>query len=114
MIEAMSKSRLVGALIVSLLMSLTGIVAVFAGSTPGDPHSAAAIFPPWWPAAKAFEAAGSAGEVARIGAFSSVLVVHSKEPALVDRLRKAGALVVLDPVQLAACDRAATKGNAHD
>lgn len=114
MIEAKPEFRLIGALIVSALVSLTAIVAVFAGSPPGDSQSAAAVFPPWWSAAKAFEAAGSAGEVARTGAFSSVLIVHSKDPALADRLRKAGALLVLDPVRLALCERAAAQGNAHD
>jgi hypothetical protein len=102
------------ALIVSAFIGLAGLFAALAAPTAHDPSSAAAIFPPWWSAAEAFAAAGSAGEVTRIGAFASVLIVHSKAPALADRLRKAGALLILDPVQLALCERSIAQGNTHE
>jgi hypothetical protein len=102
------------ALFISALISFGGILAVVAAPASADSQSAAAIFPPWWSPAETFAAAGAAGEVARTGAFSSVLIVHSQAPALADRLRKAGALLVLDPIRLAQCERAPTEGNARE
>ncbi|WP_158817857.1 hypothetical protein [Methylocapsa sp. S129] len=112
--EVEPKYRLNAALIVSVFISLTGLFAALAAATAGDSASAAAVFPPWWSPARAFEAAGAAGEVTRIGAFSSVLIVHSREPALAERLRKAGALLILDPVQLALCERSIAQGDTHE
>jgi hypothetical protein len=80
----------------------------------GEAQSAAAVFPLWWTPAQAFAAASSAGEVARTGALSSIVIVHSTKPALAERLRKAGALFVLDPIQLALCERSASQGNADE
>lgn len=112
--EVAPEYRFNAAPIVSTFIGLAGLLAVLAAPTAGDPQSAAALFPPWWSPARAFAAAGSAGEVARIGAFSSILIVHSREPALADRLRKAGALLILDPVQLALCERSTAQGDANE
>jgi hypothetical protein len=109
-----SERRYGAALIVSAFISLTGVVAVFAAPAAGDAQSAAAIFPPWWSPAEAFAAAGSAGEVARTGAISSILIVHSPAPDLADRLRKAGALLVLDPLRLAQCEKLISEGSSRE
>ena len=98
-----SERRYGAAVAVSALISFAGMAVVFAAPSAGAVQSAAAIFPPWWSPAEAFAAAGSAGEVARTGALSSILIVHSQAPDLAGRLRRAGALLVLDPVRLAQC-----------
>ena len=103
-----------GALTVSAMISLAGMLVMFDAPAGRNPQTAAAVFPPWWSAAEAFAAAGSAGEVARAGALSSILIVHSKEPALADRLRKAGALLVLDPERLALCAQSTVQGDANE
>jgi hypothetical protein len=112
--ESAPKYRFNATLTVAAFVSLAGIFAVLAASPEADAQSAAAIFPPWWSPAQAFAAAGSAGEVARKGAFSSVLIVHSTEPALAERLRKAGALLILDPIRLALCEPSLAEGNVHE
>jgi hypothetical protein len=96
------------------LISLGGIVAVCSTPLAADRRSVAAVFPPWWSAARAFEAAGSAGEIARTGAYSSILIVHSTQPALAARLRKAGAFLVLDPMRLARCMQPTATGTLDD
>jgi hypothetical protein len=98
----------------SAFISLAGLLAAIAAPGKSEPQAAAAVFPPWWSPAQAFAAAGSTGEVARTGALSSIVIVHSTTPALAERLRKAGALFVLDPVQLALCERSAAQGNADE
>jgi hypothetical protein len=102
------------AVVAAVVISLAGLVAALAIPARGDAQSAAAVFPPWWSPAQAFAAAGSVGEVTRTGALSSIVIVRSEEPALADRLRKAGAVFVLDPVQLALCKRFASQGTMHE
>jgi hypothetical protein len=65
---------------------------------PGRPI--AAVFPPWWSAARTFSAGAQSGaQIARLGAFSNILVVTSAtNPA--QRLRAAGALLLLDAQSL--------------
>lgn len=98
------KRRYGAAILVSALISVASMAVVVAAPRAADLHAAAAIFPPWWSPAEAFEAAGTAGEVVRTGAVSSILIVHSQAPDLAGRLRRAGALLVLDPVRLALCE----------
>ena len=64
-------------------------------SVPVDAHQIAAVFPPWWPAARIFAAASVAGEVAGTGPLRSILIVRSDQAALAYRLQAAGALLVL-------------------
>jgi hypothetical protein len=109
-----SERRYGAAIVVSALMSLAGMAVVVAAPASGDSQSAAAIFPPWWSPAAAFAAAGSVGEVARTGAVSSILIVHSSAPDLADRLRKAGALLVLDPIRLSQCERPVSEGYSRE
>ncbi|MBX9740717.1 MAG: hypothetical protein K2X62_11615 [Beijerinckiaceae bacterium] len=85
-------------------ISLFGLAITIATHSSPAGDSAAAIFPPWWSGAKAFEAAATSGQITRLGAFPFVVVVRSDDPGLASRLRDAGAVLVLDPVQLALCD----------
>jgi hypothetical protein len=77
--------------------------ASLAVATPSRASRLAAVFPPWWPPARAFLAASRAGDVVRVGRWSIVLVVRSSTPGLGDRLWKAGALLVADPAGLGQC-----------
>ena len=68
----------------------------------------AAVFPPWWPAERAFVAAASAGTVVREGAWANIVVVRSTTGDLPQRLHRAGALLTLNPKALAACLKEST------
>jgi hypothetical protein len=99
---------------VSAFIALVGVFVILASAAPRDPHSAAALFPPWWSSARAFAAAGSVGEIARTGVISSIIVVHSNAPGLADRLRDAGALLIIDPERLVSCGSPAAEGALGD
>jgi hypothetical protein len=69
---------------------------------PGQP--VAAVFPPWWSAARAFTAAAAAdGSVLRTGAWAAIIVTASPDPAFAARLRQAGAWLILNPQGLGTC-----------
>lgn len=75
-------------------LAAAGLLAAVLSLPPGD-GEVAALFPPWWSASRAFASASSAGAVAATGALRSVLIVRSDRPALAERLRAAGALLVV-------------------
>jgi hypothetical protein len=74
---------------------------------PGQP--VAAFFPPWWASARAFDAAArSGGEIVRVGALSTILVMmpNRTDPMpqdLARRLHEFGALLLIDAQALGAC-----------
>ena len=72
---------------------------------PGQP--VAAVFPPWWSAARAFAAAASAGgRVMRTGAWPTLVVVVPEaggETGFGGRLGAAGAWLIVDPQSLGGC-----------
>jgi hypothetical protein len=84
--------------------SLAGLAAVlvFAGA-PRDPADIAAVFPPWWSQAQALNAAASAGQIQRTGGLPAIVVTHGDPRTLADRLRRAGAVLLLDPVGVGLC-----------
>jgi hypothetical protein len=64
----------------------------------------AALFPPWWSAARVMaSAAGTNGAIVRFGGFQTVLILAAGGPDLTDRLRRAGAWLVVDPGILGGC-----------
>ncbi len=63
----------------------------------------AALFPPWWDAARTMQAASSAGSIARFGALPFVVVIVRDGSASNGRLRDAGAWLILDPRGLGGC-----------
>jgi hypothetical protein len=64
----------------------------------------AAVFPPWWPADRAFVAAASAGgAVVRAGAWPNILVVAAEDDDLPRRLREAGAWLLVNPIAIGGC-----------
>ena len=90
-----------------LVISMAGIAASLGASQrhpdPSQENSIVAVFPPWWPASRSLMAASEAGAVLDSGAYSFVVVVKSKGPNFVGRLRAAGALLLLDPLGLGGC-----------
>ncbi len=88
----------------AFIVNLAGLILVLSNLAIADLEDGAAFFPPWWPPARAFEAAGSAGQIGRVGALPTIIIVHSTEPGLSARLRKAGAFLVLNPITLALCN----------
>lgn len=70
------------------------------GAAPRADGPAAAIFPPWWSAARSLAAADSAGDVNAVG-LRPFIVIASPEPdssqPLAQALRAQGAWLVVDP-----------------
>jgi len=84
------------------LLSLVPIVS--ASATPRDPSRAAAIFPPWWSQSRVLSAGYAAGDVTAKGGAAFVLVVRGAPETLNANLRRAGALMILEPGSLGLCE----------
>lgn len=91
--------------VLGVLASLLAAVAVDA--QPRTPGRVAAVFPPWWSPAQVVGAAGSAGDIAGVGAAPFIVIVRGDPAGLSQRVRSAGALLLLDPVLAGACARPA-------
>jgi hypothetical protein len=78
-------------------------MALVAGPATGP---VAAVFPPWWDATRAVEAASEGGSVLRFGLTDFIVLVGPDEPLGRDRLRLAGAWLLLNPRGLAGCGSA--------
>lgn len=64
----------------------------------------AAVFPPWWSARDVMAGlARTDAAILREGFSSSIILASSPTPGLADRLRAAGAMLVLDPQAAAGC-----------
>jgi hypothetical protein len=88
---------LIGAAILASLYPATGAAA------SADPSHVAAIFPPWWPQARAIAAAGSAGDILGVGAAPFVILVHGDPATLQRKARSAGALIVFSSERAGLC-----------
>lgn len=91
-----------------VFLSLFAAVAVDA--QPRASERVAAVFPPWWDAARIIGAAGSVGAIAGAGGAPFVVILRAnpddKSPSdLSQRARSAGALLLLDPALAGACAR---------
>ncbi len=85
------------------LLALGSIAAALSISlTPPASGPVAAIFPPWWAAARAMLAAANAGSVVRFGAPFVVIVVPDVQHP-VTALRQGGAWLVVNPQLLGGC-----------
>lgn len=82
----------------------TLVMAMSAAAAPIGATRVAAVFPPWWNGARAMDAAATAGDIAGAGAHPSILIVSSPAPGLADRLREAGAIILLSPGLAGLCD----------
>lgn len=88
----------------AVLIGLTSLVAACGfGLGPRDDHEAAGVFPPWWTPAQVFVAASAAGPVSAASRRPFVVVIRAPDGDVAGRLRRAGALLVLDPGLARAC-----------
>jgi hypothetical protein len=95
-----------------LLRSLTQGLAVMAlaafgllAALMGGPASGqvAAVFPPWWDGTRSVNAAAEAGSVLRLGPLSFVVLIVPEALHGRQRLRRAGAWLLLNPRGLPGC-----------
>lgn len=78
------------------LAIVASLAAAMPGPAFGRSESIAAVFPPWWHQSRVFQAAAGAGPLLDTGQASFVVVVGFSDPGVADRLRSAGALILLD------------------
>lgn len=81
----------------ALLCFASLLVALVLGAMPARSGPVAAVFPPWWGAARSLARAAEAGPVVRFGAAGFVVVVAA-DAAGRTRLRQSGALLLLNPL----------------
>jgi hypothetical protein len=87
-----------------LLLSSWIFIAALSFRVRPDAEVVAVVFPPWWSAQQALQAAASANATfVRTTAIPAVLVVRPDERAGLNRLRDAGAWIAIDPQAVAAC-----------
>src|SRR5579862_6733054 len=87
-----------------LLLSSWIFIAALSFQVRPDTEVVAVVFPPWWSAQQALQAAASANATfVRTTAIPAVLVVRPDERAGLNRLRDAGAWIAIDPRAVAAC-----------
>jgi hypothetical protein len=87
-----------------LLLSSWIFIAALSFRVRPDAEVVAVVFPPWWSAQQALQAAASANATfVRTTAIPAVLVVRPDERAGLSRLRDAGAWIAIDPQAVAAC-----------
>jgi hypothetical protein len=87
-----------------LLLSSWIFIAALSLQTRPDTEVVAVVFPPWWSAQQALQAAASANAAfVRTTAIPAVLVVRPDDRAGLTRLREAGAWLAIDPRAVAAC-----------
>jgi hypothetical protein len=87
-----------------LLVSSWIFIAALSFQIRPDTEVVAVIFPPWWSAQQAFQAAASANATfVRTTALPAVLVVRPDDRAGLTRLREAGAWLAIDPRAIASC-----------
>jgi hypothetical protein len=84
------------------LIGLSLAPAALIAGRPSDPRSVAAVFPPWWPPARAVSAAAASGRLAAVGVVPWIVVVRGDEE-LPSHLRASGALLLLDPKAALGC-----------
>jgi hypothetical protein len=91
------------------LSLLTLIGALAASARPPATGPVAAVFPPWWSAARTVAAASASGPVIRLGSLPFVVIVapaNARDRAL---LHHAGALLLIDPIMVSGCLRASAQ-----
>ena len=87
-----------------LLLSSWIFIAALSFQTRPDTEVVAVVFPPWWSAQQALQAAASANAAfVRTTAIPALLVVRPDNRAGLTRLREAGAWLAIDPRAVAAC-----------
>ncbi|MEO3431219.1 hypothetical protein AAFN88_20355 [Pelagibius sp. CAU 1746] len=93
------------ALALGLLLAVSTLPVFAAADLPGEASGTlAAVFAPGTDKAAALAAVAEAeGLVVRAGGWGAVLIAHSDDAGFAARLRRAGALMVVDPRSAAGC-----------
>ncbi|MHB8287507.1 MAG: hypothetical protein ACYDD1_22920 [Caulobacteraceae bacterium] len=91
--------------VLSLAVSVGAVV-------PANATQVAALFPPWWSAPKVFAHAAGAGQIVQVGA-PFVVILRSDQPGLSARLRRAGAVLLLNPLGVGPCGSTSTETPRH-
>ena len=87
-----------------LLLSSWLFIAALSFRAQSDTEVVAVVFPPWWSAQQALQAAASANAAfVRTTALPAILVVRPDNRAGLTRLHEAGAWFAIDPQAVAAC-----------
>jgi hypothetical protein len=87
-----------------LLLSSWIFIAALSFQIRPDAEVVAVVFPPWWSARQALQAAAAANaEFVRTTAIPAILVVRPNDQAGLTRLREVGAWFSIDPRAIAAC-----------
>jgi|SRR5579872_5477371 len=87
-----------------LLLSSWIVIAALSFQARPDTEVVAVIFPPWWSAQQAFQAAASAkAKFVRTTALPTLLVLRLDDRTGLTRLHEAGAWFAMDPQAIAAC-----------
>ncbi|MCQ8782186.1 hypothetical protein [Mangrovibrevibacter kandeliae] len=73
-----------------------GLLAALPRPVFARSQTVAAFFPPWWTPGEVVSAAAAAGDFIGNGSLGSVAVLRFADAELPDRLRRAGAFLVLD------------------
>jgi hypothetical protein len=76
------------------------LTALLAGPASGP---VAAVFPPWWDGTRAVKAASEGGAVLRFGLTNFVVLVEPEDRNGRERLWRAGAWLLLNPLGLSGC-----------
>lgn len=101
--------RFLPAVIFLVSLAAVGVAATGAGH---DSRLLAAVYPPWWEAARVIDAASSAGDIAAAGGWRNVIVLQSRSPGLAARLRQSGALWTMDARLARVCGDQVNEGVA--
>jgi hypothetical protein len=83
------------------VIALTAAPAIALAARPATPFAVAAVFPPWWSAERVRAAVEPVGEISSTGRAATVVSVLGGAD-LAERLRSAGAWLILNP-ELVGC-----------
>jgi hypothetical protein len=98
-------------LVPSLLFGLSLIGTGWMQLAPRPGWPVIAVFPPWWAASQAVEAVVRAdGDIVGLGRWPMMVVAWSSRPRFGQRLRSAGAWLLLDARNSAGCATPALGG----
>jgi hypothetical protein len=88
-----------------LFAMVVGLAPVALAVAPNPASSLAVIAPPWQRGAALQIASAAGGTLVAASAGGAVAIVRSDDPAIIDHLYSAGALLVLDATAVQACLR---------
>jgi hypothetical protein len=100
------------ALVLAFAICMLSLTVSAGAIVPAKAERVAAVFPPWWTAPKIFVRAASAGEIVQVGA-PFVVILQSDRPGLSARLKRAGAILLLNPLGVGPCGSRSVETPVH-